>query len=185
MDEEHEKLVMEKVREEDRRSVMLTGFIRENVWEFLTTKKGYRDEDIEVDLPFEVSTERRKELCSVDFIVSAGGRKVAAIKCALTALESIERHALAFSRVAGGIPISVVTCSDRSRVLDTKTGALLSEELAWIPDRDAAVSERWRPVPMPEERLRMERRILLAFNTLSCPPDSACGLNPSSSGKKP
>ncbi len=174
MDEEHEKLIMEKVREEDRHSVMMTGFIRENVYEFLTRRKGYLEEEIEVDVPFEVSTEKKKEICSVDFIVLAGGRRIIAIKCALTALESFERHVLAFSRVAGGIPISVVTSSDYSRVLDTETGRLLSEELAWIPDRAAATPERWRPLSFPEERLRMERRILLAFNTLSCP-DSACG----------
>ena len=175
MDEEHEKMVVDKLRQEERHRVMMTGFIRENVYEFLIRQKGYREEEIEVDVPFEVCTERKKELCSVDFIVTAGGRRIAAIKCALTALESIERHALAFSRVAGGIPISVVTSSDYSRVLDTETGRLVSEELAWIPDRAAAMSGQLRPLSFPEERLRMERRILLAFNTLSCRLPGACG----------
>ncbi|MDA8388601.1 MAG: hypothetical protein M0Z58_08080 [Nitrospiraceae bacterium] len=175
MDEDHEKMVLDKLLEEERRGVMLTGFIRENVYEFLTRRKGYREEEIEVDVPFEVSTEREKEVCSVDFIVKAAGRRIIAIKCALSALESIERHALAFSRVAGGIPISVVTSSDYSRVLDTETGRLVSEELASIPDRAAALSEQFRPLSIPEERLRMERRILLAFNTLACRLKGACG----------
>ncbi len=177
--EEREKMILDKLRDEERKNVMMTGFIRENVYEFLTTRKGYQEQEIEVDVPFEVfsPTTGQNEQCSVDFIIKAGGRRIVAIKCALSALESIERHILAFSRVLGGIPISVVTSSDYSRVLKTETGELVSEDLSVIPDRAQAISmaEQLCPAPIPEERLRMERRILLAFNTLSCRLPGTCG----------
>ncbi|MDA8325991.1 MAG: hypothetical protein M0033_07210 [Nitrospiraceae bacterium] len=179
--EEREKMILDKLRDEERRSVMLTGFIRENVYEFLIKQKGFREDEIEVDAPFDVfsPTTGQNEQCSVDFIVRVGGLRILAIKCALSALESIERHVLAFSRVAGGIPICVVTSSDYSRVLNTDTGELISEELSAVPDRPRAVAMgkngEFRPLPVPEERLRMERRILLAFNALNCRLPGACG----------
>lgn len=181
MDEEkkREKMIAGKLREEERHTTMMTGFIRENVYEFLITKKGYREEDIEVDAPFEVfsPTTGQNEPCSLDFIVRIGERRIVAIRCALTALESIERHVLAFSRVTGGIPISVVTSSDYSRVLKTETGELVSEDLSSIPDRSEAIimAGNFSPLEISEERLRMERRILLAFNTLNCRLPGACG----------
>ncbi len=186
MDGEREKMVLEKLREQERGIIMMTGFIRENVYEFLVKEKGYSDEDIEIDVPFEVATDKQTEKCSVDFIVKAGGKRVVAIKCAVAALESIERHVLAFSRVVDGtIPICVVTRSDYSRVLRTETGALISEDLSAVPDKSEAMLIAAGPgcAPLPPERLEKERRILLAFNVIDCGV-SACGPCGPDAGKK-
>ncbi len=172
-------MVLEKLREEERGIVMMTGFIRERVYEFLVREKGYLEEDIEIDAPFEVETSTQRERCSVDFIVRAGGKRIVAIKCAVSALESIERHVLAFSRVVEKnvmIPFSVVTRSDHSRVMRTENGELVSEDLAAIPDKSAAtlIAGSWLAA-LPPERAEKERRILLAFNGLDCGVPGACG----------
>ncbi len=179
-------MVLEKLREHERGVVMMTGFIRERVYEFLVKQKGYAEEDIEIDAPFEIETSKQKERCSVDFIVKAGGKRITAIKCAVSALESIERHVLAFSRVMEGgiIPISVVTNSDYSRVLRTENGALISEDLLSIPDKAAAVQIASGPecITLSPERLEKERRILLAFNVIDCGVPGACC--PDSAGRQ-
>ncbi|MDA8087478.1 MAG: type I restriction enzyme HsdR N-terminal domain-containing protein [Nitrospiraceae bacterium] len=178
MDSEKEKMILEKLREQERGVVMMTGLIRERVYDFLIKEKGYLDEDIEIDAPFEIETSRQKERCSVDFIVRAGGKRIIAIKCAVSALESIERHVLAFSRAMedGLIPVAVVTRSDYSRVLRTESGDLISEDLSAIPDRSAAMLIAAGPgcAALSPERLEKERRILLAFNVIDCGVPGAC-----------
>lgn len=179
MDKEKEKKILDKLKEEERESVMMTGFIRERVFEFLTARKGYAETDIELDAPFVVETERARDTCSVDFIVSLGGKRLIAIKCAPSALESRERHILAFSRVMDCIPFSVVTDSICARVLKTDTGELLSEDLSSLPGRSEALSMLENPgkekkPSYPEEKLKKERCILLAFNAIRCSVPNAC-----------
>ena len=189
MDSEREKMVLEKLREHERGVVMMTGLIRERVYEFLVKEKGYLDEDIEIDAPFEIRTSRQKDQCSVDFIVRVGGKRIVAIKCAVSSIESIERHVLAFSRAMedGVIPFSVVTRADHSRVLSTETGALVSEDLSAIPGRSAALQIAAGPgcAALSPERLEKERRILLAFNVIDCGVPGACNPDPAGGQKKP
>ncbi len=173
--DEREKKIAEKVMGEERETVMLTGLVRERVYEFLVMKKGYLPEEIEIDMPLEVSDGKRSEECTVDYIVRPGGRPLMAIKCALTALESSERHILAFCRVAGGIPISVVTNSEAARVIDTKSGKLVSEDIQSLPGRAEGLEMTEKlGANYSEDRIAKEKRILLAFNALRCSAPNAC-----------
>jgi hypothetical protein len=176
MDAERQKKIAEKLRDDERETLMLTGLIRERVYEFLVMKKGYAEDEIYVDMPVEVTSGGNCEACSVDFVVKVGGIPLVAIKCSPTALESHERHIVAFSRVAGNIPFSVVTNSEYSRVLDASTGRLVSEDLSALPGRAQAVEmiKDMKPSPLPEEKLRKERCILLAFNALRCSVPDIC-----------
>ncbi len=187
MDGEREKLVLEKLREEERGIIMMTGLIRERVYEFLIKKKGYLEDDIEIDAPFDVETSRQKESCSVDFIVRAGGKRIVAIKCAVSALESVERHVLAFGRAAADvmIPFSVVTRSDYSRVLRTENGELISEDLSAIPDKSSAMRIADAELAkLSPEKAEKERRILLAFNVIDCGVPGACDSAPAGGQSK-
>jgi len=170
--EEREKLVRDKIAKEDEMEAQATGDSRLIIEELLR-RLGYRDGEIESDIPFEVSTGAHSGTCSTDFIVKIGGRRFMGIKCTM-ALESRERHIVSFCRVADRmvIPVAVVTDGLTAIVVDTMTGRPLSEGLDSIPDRERALSllEGAPEQPFPEgDKAEKTRRVLLAFETTGCP----------------
>lgn len=169
---DRERIIRERLKAEEALAGMLKAEIRKNVLETLIGEKGYLEEDIEVDRPFAVFSGGNAESVSVDFIVRLEGKRLIAIKCVPAALESRERHILAFGRSADArvIPLSVVTNGSYARVLDTETGRLIAEDFGAVPSKGDAL-ETFRGVEMkrhPEEKLVMERRILLAFECIAC-----------------
>lgn len=179
MDPERRKRALEKAREEDREEIKLTGFIREQVFTLLINK-GYKENEIEIDPSVRVSDGKREEACTADFILRPEGRDFAVVLCPAASLESTERHAVAFSRVAGRIPLAIVTNGLDARVLDSATGKLISEGLGAVPERESALKllEEYTPQEFSRNKLEKEGRILLAFNLTrcslpdTCPPES-------------
>jgi len=168
MDPEREKKVREKYLEEERGNIMRAGLIREQVYSLLIGK-GFYEEEIEVDPSLTVSDGKRTEECCVDFLLKPGGRGFAALICSPAALESSERHALAWGRLAGAM-YCIVTNGAGARVLKTDTGELLGDKLLDIPERNQAIFllKDFTPAEYPEDRFLKERRILLAFNVTRC-----------------
>jgi len=168
MDPEREKRVREKLRDEGRESIMVTGLIREQVYAFLIGR-GFYEEEIEIDPFLKVTDCKRTEDCAVDFVLEPEGKVFAAVICSPAALESSERHALAWGRLRGAM-YSIITNGADARVLRTDTGELLGEKILDIPERDQAVLflRDYVPPEYPEDKLLKERRILLAFNVARC-----------------
>lgn len=168
---DRKKLIKEKLKAEEDFARIQTELIRERVFEYLKNTKGFSNEDIEIDREFIISQDGKEDKTSVDFIVKIGGRRLVSIKCSPASIESRERHIIAFSRVVDDsiIPFSVVTDGIHARVMDTASGNLLSEALEGIPPK--AEIENFPQRKCPEDRLEKEKRILLAFETISCPID--------------
>lgn len=169
------KLVKEKIKAEDAVHEMQTEGIRRRVFEFLKNTRGYSEEDIEIDARHEVEVSDAGSVTSVDFIISIKGKRLIAIKCSPSELESRERHILAFSRVVSPyqIPYSVITNGEDARILDTVSGRLISEGISSLPSKEELLGKikdiEFRQYP--PERLEREKRILLAFDAISCPMD--------------
>jgi|Deesub1362A_J573_1020465.scaffolds.fasta_scaffold00027_100 hypothetical protein len=173
---DREKLIMEKVRMADEAEMIQTEAIKQYVLEFLKTEKGYLPEDIEIDKKFQISVSDRVETASVDFIINLEGKRFMTVKCSL-ALDSRERHILAFSRVVDSyqIPLAVVTDGKEVRMIDTVSGKTISEDINSIPSRQEALS-RIKDVEFreyPAEKMEKEKRILMAFECISCPVDKS------------
>lgn len=170
MNPEKEKKILGQLADEERAARRLLEPIRARVFEYLVAQKGYLETDIEIDPVLDVTNGKKMESCSIDFIVSAGGVRLIAVKCAPAALESRQRHVLAFSRVAGQIPFSVVTDSLEAAVISTGSGKIISTELSGIPEkaRAAEMAAEFKAEKLGAEKLMRESCILLAFNSISC-----------------
>ena len=170
------KRIEEKIREREETAVMGHSLIREVVNEFLLSDRGYTADDIEIDRRFEIILDDKTEFTSVDYLITINGKRFMAIKCTPGALESRERHLVAFARVVSEclIPYALVTDGARARMLDTKTGKVIAEGLDSIPDRKRAVemTETVKFAPCAPERVEKEKRILLAFDSISCTQES-------------
>jgi Type I restriction enzyme R protein N terminus (HSDR_N) len=171
-DFDRRRVILEKIAETEEKAEKLLSFIRKSIRDYLITVKGYTEEDIEEDMVFEISVDGKRENTSVDYLINLTGKRFIAIKCSPGALESRERHLVAFARVVDScqIPYVVVTDGTRARLLDATTGKLLAEELHSIPSRDQAqqMLHTAKFMACPAERIDREKRILLAFEAIEC-----------------
>ena len=166
MREEHEKKIKENLEEERQRADVASGLIREQVYELLTGM-GFEQSEIEADYGFPVEASGRNEVCTIDFVITLGGKKVAAIRCAPDAIDSRQREAVAFCRVAG-IPISIVTNFVESKVLDAASGKLIGEGMEALPDKAGLIGCCTSGTCAADARLEREKMILLAFQSIQC-----------------
>lgn len=170
--EDRQKLINEKIKAMEDAERHELSLVREATYEFLTKYRGYGPEDIERDPEFAVEVEGCNDRTSTDFIVRVSGKRYIAIRCAASSVESRERHALSFARTVDEfqIPLCLVTDGQTSRILDTRTGSLISDNIEDVPSKDEAEVKVQAATfsPCPAERIEREKRILLAFDSLRC-----------------
>lgn len=146
--------------------------VRTEMLKFLLEHKGYDLEDIERDKEFKVSVPGCEDTVSTDFIISLGGKRFVAVKCAAASVDSRERHIISFARVVDEyqIPFAFVTDGENTRLIDTLKGKVISEDIHSMPSRGEALSRMkdMKFVPYPSDKLEKEKRILLAFETVRC-----------------
>ncbi len=169
------KLINEKVRLMQDAERHQVDAVRQGMLEFLARHKGYLADDIEKDPKFRVRVGGCEEDTSTDFIIRLGGRRFMAVQCAAASVDSRIRHIVAFSRVVDEhqIPLALVTDGENTRLIDTLTGKVISEDLQAVPSRQESLElmERTDFTPCPPGRLEGERRILLAFDSVRCRPE--------------
>jgi hypothetical protein len=134
----------------------------------LVEQKGFSKEDIEVDVPLNLVVAGKPYNSRVDLVVSAGGRRMMAVKCAAGSLGSREREILAAARLLEDcqIPVSVVTDGRNGVVLDTLSGEKTGEGIDAIPSKEALLemSEEKEPVAFPEKRVEREKLIFRTYD---------------------
>jgi hypothetical protein len=104
----------------------------------------------------------------VDLVVSAGSRRMMAVKCAAGSLGSREREILAAARLLENfqIPVSVVTDGRNAVVLDTLSGEKTGEGIEALPSKEALsrmVSETVF-APFPDKKLEREKLIFRSYD---------------------
>ena len=171
--EERASLLAQKVQAEEYIASLRLSQIRKKMVEFLIFRKGYNESDLEINRAFTVQLPECSFTVRADIIVKIQGRRFISIKCAESSLESWERHAVAFCRIADQclIPYAVITDGEHAKMLNAADGTVFAEGLDAIPSRTEA--ER-----LPgetdfkiciSEKAEKEKRILYAFEAVKCP----------------
>jgi hypothetical protein len=134
----------------------------------LMERKGFSKEDIEVDVPLNLVVSGEPYHSRVDLVVSTGGRRMMAVKCAPGSLGSREREILAAARLleAFQIPVSVVTDGRDAVVLNTVSGEKAGEGIEAVPTREilSQLLSETAFVPFPEKRLQWEKLIFRSYD---------------------
>ncbi|MCU0579448.1 MAG: type I restriction enzyme HsdR N-terminal domain-containing protein [Desulfobacterota bacterium] len=144
--------------------------IREKILQMLLREKGFKPDDLEVDIPYEFESGADRVQSRASIIIRLEGRRVVLIKCGAGSILARERPTLSLARLldAVQIPLTVVTNSEDATLLNTLNGETLACGLGAIPTRTQAL-DRLRDlefIPVPEKRREMEKRILSAFEAL-------------------
>lgn len=164
---DRKKLVAEKLSQAESAERSQADAVRQEVLRFLTTARGYAPEDVEQDVRFTVRLGDCEDTAQADLIISPGGKRFMAIICAPGSVDSRLRHVVSLCRVADTqqIPLGMVTDGGDTRIMDTATGEVLSEDIMDLPGRDEAVARLGGavPLPFPPSKVEREKRILLAF----------------------
>lgn len=156
--------------------------LRQQVARLLVDAKGFRKEDIATRLKIETMFARQFVVSTIDFVVSAKGRRFMVIRYGPGSLVTRERPAIAAARVLEAdyqIPLAVVTNGRNAELLDACTGKVLGEGFDKIPSRREAeglVAELvFEPLTDPARRER-ELRVLNAFDAEVCCVGGPCVL---------
>ncbi|MEW6067914.1 MAG: type I restriction enzyme HsdR N-terminal domain-containing protein [Nitrospirota bacterium] len=170
--EEKEKLIKEKIMEEEHAELMRLREIKMDVWDVLINEKGFNPEDIDIDPKFKFVLSDCEFTASIDFIVNCSSISFMLIKCA-TSIESWERYAVAFAQVSKDyqIPYAMVTNGYHARIIDVLTGSLVGESIYDILNRQSALNKMkdFKKIPCPLQRLEKGKRIIYAFEGIKCP----------------
>jgi len=144
--------------------------IREKVLSLLLREKGYLLDDIEEEVPFELTTDKEIFQLKVSFLIRLNGQRLVLIKCGPGSVLARERAALALSRLFHDyqIPFTLVTNGEEMTLLNTLTGETLDSGRDAIPDKPRLLSQlrEIKFFPLPEKRLKLEKQILAAFEGL-------------------
>ncbi len=146
------------------------GVIRERVLRLLLQEKGYLLEEIEEEVPFELTTDREIFQLKVSFVIRLKDQYLVLIKCGTGSILARERAALALARLFSNyqVPLTVVTNGEDAVLLNTLSGETVDNGLIAIPNKDMLLSqmEDFKFLPLPEKRIKLEKQILSAFEGL-------------------
>jgi hypothetical protein len=144
---------------------------RQQVERYLIENKGFRREDVAVDVPIDVEIDGDVYRSAVDLIVRIEGRPLMAVKCAAGSLGSREREIVSAARLYGASPLPLAVVSDGSSatLLDVATGKKKGEGLAAIPDRTEAIDlARAEPLPpISSDRLTREKLVFRSYDSMN------------------
>jgi hypothetical protein len=143
---------------------------RQELEKFLVERRGYRKEDIEVDVDMAITVAGEPYHSQVDLVVSADGGKtrLMVIKCAAGSLGSREREIIAAARLLDEyqIPWAVVSDGKTAIVLDTISGKKVGDGLDAIPSRQEAIGrlKSFKPVDFPKDRREREKLVFRTYD---------------------
>ncbi len=170
--EERQKLIGKRVEQEEAHSREGLSIVQRAAVDSLLSK-GYSLGELELNRSFSVALSDTTFPVKADIIVRLGGRAFLYVKCALNSPESWERHSLAFCRVVEDcqIPYILITDGETARLITVSSCAVSTGGLEIIPSREEAETllKEAAPVPFPAEKAEREKRILHAFDAITCP----------------
>jgi hypothetical protein len=171
--EDREKLIRERIEEEEHLEMIHLGGVKQKVWEILTKEKMFDPGEIEIDPEFRLRLSDCEATVSIDFIVDIPSASFMVVKCASSAIESWERYVISFARVIKDyqIPYAVVTDGDNARIIDVLTGSLVSKSIKNLLNRQEALDKMkdFKKIPCLVNSLEREKRIIYAFEGIKCP----------------
>jgi hypothetical protein len=170
---EREKIVMEKVKEEDMIAQEQLEGVKEWVWELLINKKNFHPEEIKIDPQFSLKLSDCETMVSIDYVINLNSMSFMVIKCSSSSIESWERYTKAFARVVQNyqIPYAMVTDGENAKIFDMISGSIIGTSVHELFNRQAALDKikDYKKIPFPPEKLEREKRIAYAFEGIKCP----------------
>ena len=171
--EERALLLAKKAQMEEYMASLQLTQVQKRMVEFLISRKGYGEDDLEINQDFTFELPGASFVVRADIIVRMEGKRLLTVKCVMSSMESWERHSVAFGRVADvyQIPYAVITDGEDARIIATADGTLVAQGLDAIPSRQEAerMQEETTFNTCPSERVEKEKRILYAFEAIKCP----------------
>jgi hypothetical protein len=170
---EREKMIHEKIKEEDFLEMVQLRGVKQVVWTILTEAKGFDPEEIEIEPKFELALSDCEGTVGIDFVINLPAGTFAVIRCANSGLEFWERYVTAFGRAVKDyqIPFAMVTNGDDAKIISVLSGALVGEKMTDFYTRQEAMNimKDFKKVPCPEKTLEKAKRIIYAFEGIKCP----------------
>ncbi len=171
--EDREKLIQEKIKEEEFIEMMQLKGVKQKVLDILIKEQGFSLDEIEIDPEFRLKLSNCEATVSIDFIINLQSVSFIAIRSVPTAIESWERYVIAFARVIKDyqIPYAVVTDGENARIFDVLSGSLVSDHLKGLFNRQEALNlmDDFKKIPCSANRIEKEKRIIYAFEGIKCP----------------
>ncbi len=138
---------------------------------FLVNDRGYRKEDIAVDVDIKLAIDGETYRSQIDLVVSTDGMRVMAVKCAAGSLGSREREILAAARLLDPFPTPLAVVSDgcTALILDTTTGKKIGEGLHAVPAKDQVlkIAGAQKLEPLAPERIEREKLIFRSYDSMN------------------
>jgi hypothetical protein len=170
--EERQQLLAEEVAKEERLANMGVSHLKNAVVDYLVSFKGYDKSDIEFEKEFQINHGSSSFTIKADLIVKLEDRAVLLVKCAMSTPESWERYAVACCRVSCSdvIPFCLVTDGEIAHMIDAQTGKTIADKFEKLPTKSEALHmiKQITFAPLPCDKAEKEKRILLAFEGISC-----------------
>lgn len=171
--EEREKIIREKIEEEEFIEMMKLRGVRQIVWKKLIDEKGFDPAEIEIEPQYKITLSDCEATVSIDFVINFPAASFAVIRCANSGLEFWERYVTAFARSVKDyqIPFAMVTNGDEALTIDVLSGSLAGKSMQDFYNRLEALNKikDFRKIPCPAQRLEREKRIMYAFEGIKCP----------------
>lgn len=119
--EDKEKLIKEKLQEQEFAEMMQLQGVRQMVWEILINKKKFEPNDIKIDPQFKITLNNCEAVVSIDFLITIDSVCFMVIRCSASAIESWERYMIAFAKSVMDyqIPYAVVTDGEHVKIRDS------------------------------------------------------------------
>jgi hypothetical protein len=144
---------------------------RQLVERLLVEEKGYKKEEIEVDVPIVLEMGEQSYRSHLDLVVRVTGWRYMVIKCAAGSLASREREVISAARLLDlyQIPLAVVSDGRTAIIWDTISGRSKGQGLAAIPDRRQA-QQTFNPLrllPLAESRRARQQLIFRSYDSMN------------------
>lgn len=171
--EERQKMIRERIEEEDFVELMQLRGVKQIVYDKLTKEKGFHQDEIAIEPRFGLAFSDCEATVSMDFIISLHSTSFAVMRCANSGLEFWERYVIAFARAVKDyqIPFAMVTNGYEAKIINVLSGDSEGENMENFYTRQQAViyMKDFKKIPCPEKRLEIEKRIIHAFEDIKCP----------------
>lgn len=143
---------------------------RQAVERYLVEEKGFRKQDIQVNVPIRMQIKDQSYRSSVDLVATLEGHKLMVVKCAAGSLGSREREIVAAARLldVAPIPLALVSDGKTAILLDVASGNKMGEGMASIPTRKE-LSTRFKGVvlePLAGDRREREKLIFRSYDSM-------------------
>ncbi|MFU8819749.1 MAG: type I restriction enzyme HsdR N-terminal domain-containing protein [Desulfurivibrio sp.] len=154
---------------------------RQRLARLLVEERGFAKTEIEPRLVIETLFAGNFVSSKIDFVVRIEGKRLLLLRYGPGSLVTRERPALAAARVIDPtqvIPFTVVSNGEDAELLDSRSGKVLDQGLAAIPNRATLTAQlpRLDFSPLAAERREPELRILNAFDVEVCCAGAPCAL---------